>query len=411
MNCRSRLSLSIACAFFVVSIVDTALWSEMAYSSEIADQPLYAAANADAPDEETLEGESIPATELGSKDSRKKVGSKLKKDLLKKMELPEVEIKLFPDWPVQSFDYFISPIVGYAVEKKSIPGGSVSSAVYEGGLGAALVGIPIQPSNPGLTLDLLGGKVWGGVKNVSSSAANGDEKLDLDATNYQRSYGALYFTGYYKALKLRLGLKRGQILYSSQEWRENSNQSFGVENDIGLLVLSSLSGHYTISMDRVWLDSFSDPLLVEYDHWLHGKVASSVLKSSFDIGPGYSTSREVEKSGASALTQSVSYAKAELTSNPFWKFSLTASAKYILSKSGELELTGVRLPEEGLYDPKEKGLPADSLSANWFLGFQRLLGGMGVGYQVNLTITKMSDSDLKTTTRTSGWVVNYTMGI
>ncbi|MEI8027493.1 MAG: hypothetical protein WCI18_14185 [Pseudomonadota bacterium] len=411
MKCRSRLSMSIMYALFVGPAIEAALLSEKAYSSEQTVQPLYAAAKEGTPDEETLKDESIPAEELGSKDSRKKVGAKLKKDILKKIELPPLEIKLFPDWPVQSFDYFISPIVGYAAEKKSIPGGSVSSAIYEGGLGAALVGIPIQATNPGLTVDILGGKVWGGVKNVSSSSANEGGKMDLDATSYQRSYGAVYFTGYYKALKLRLGLKRGQIDYGSQLWQVNNNQSFGVENDIGVLVLSWLSGHYTLSMDRVWLNSFNDPRLVEYDHWLHGKIASSTLKSSFDLGPGFSTSREVEKSGTSALTQSVNYAKAELASNPFWKFSITASAKYILSKSGELELTGLRLPEEGLYDPKEKGLPADSLSANWFVGFQRLLGGMGVGYQVNLTITQMGDRALKTTTRTSGWVVNYTMGL
>ena len=411
MTCRSRLSLSMMWTLFVGPVIEIALLSETAYSTEQADQQFYAAANEGNAADKPNQSESIPAEELGSKNSRKKVGAKLKKDILKKMELPQVEIELFPDWPVQSFDYFISPIVGFAAEKKSIPGGSLSSAVYEGGLGLALVGVPIQPTNPGLTIDILGGKVWGGVKNVSSSSTKKDGKMDFDGTGYQRSYGAIYFTGYYKALKLRLGLKRGQIDYSSQLWNVNNNQSFGVENDIGILVLSWLSGHYTLSMDRVWLSSFSDPLLVEYDHWLHAKIASSALKSSFDFGPGFSTSREVQNSGVSALTQSVSYAKAQLTSNPFWKFSVAASAKYILSKSGELELTGLRLPEEGLYDPKEKGLPADSLSANWFVGFQRLLGGMGIGYQVNLTMTQMSDSALKTTTRTSGWVVNYTMGL
>jgi hypothetical protein len=72
---------------------------------------------------------------------------------------------------------------------------------------------------------------------------------------------------------------------------------------------------------------------------------------------------------------------------------------------------GIRLPEEGLYDPKEKGLPAESLAASWFIGFNRLLGGMGAGYQVNLTITDMRDKSKKSTTRTSGWVINYSIGL
>jgi len=391
----------------VVMSMICSFWSfQKSYAGETEAQPKLSAQS-----EEDVSDEPIKAENLGSKEERKNVGKKLKKDLFKKLDAVDLDIHFFPDWPVSSFDYFISPIVGFASEKKEYSGLSRTSTIFEAGMGLALTDIPVVPKNPGFTMDLMGGKAWGGEKVSSSSGAK--EDLKAESSSYQRVFGKIYFTGYYHALRWKLGVKRGRMEYGSDLWEDNNSQSFGIENDLGFLILPFFSGHYTLTMDRVWQDAYSDPFLVEYDHWLHGKIASSTIKTSFDLGPGYTTSKQTEASTPKNLSydQSSSYVKAQFSSNPFWKFTLLASAKYILSKEGEVKLLGVRLPEEGLYDPKEKGLPADSLAASWFIGFNRLLGGMGAGYQVNLTITDMRDKTQKSTTRTSGWVVNYSIGL
>jgi hypothetical protein len=242
------------------------LGADKAYSAETA-----ASTTAVDSIEETLSDEPIKAENMGSKDARKNAGKKVKKDLLNKIDSLKVDIPFFPDWPVGSFDYFISPIVGFAAEKRSFGSDSISVALYEAGLGVALTGIPVVAKNPGLTLDLLGGKAWGGEKIVSQSWAQ--EDFETKSSNYQRVFGKIYFTGYYQYVKWRLGVKRGRMDYSAADWGYNDTQNFGLENDIGLLILPFFSTHYTLTMDRVWTEQYAKPFLVEYDHWLHAKIA------------------------------------------------------------------------------------------------------------------------------------------
>jgi hypothetical protein len=362
--------------------------------------------------EEKVDEESVKIQDLSEKNVRVKAATKLKNKAVDKLEQLQKENPFFPDWPVEEFDYFISPLLGFAVEKRSYPSYTLTSSVFEYGLTGALTGIPVVPSNPGLTTGLLLGKAWG--KEDKLKINQGGSSLDGDGSKYQRTFGQVFFTTYYKAFRNRLGLKRGVFSFSTEGMDLVSSHSVGLENDAGILILPFLSGHYAISLDRAWTEKFNNPFLIDFDQWLFGKIAFSSLKTSLAFGPGYNTVKQVDAvEGAEDLTykQSSGYLKAQFSSNPFWKILFSASAKYILSKDGSVTLDGIRLPDEDLYAPKEAGLPSDSLAANWFLGLDRLLGGMGVGYQVNLTITNYGDSEKKSVQRTSGFVVNYSIGL
>ena len=362
--------------------------------------------------EETLSDDNVKVGDLKEKNGRVKAATKLKKNALDKIEQLQKDNPFFPDWPVDKFDYFISPLLGFAAEKKSYTDYTVTNSTFEYGLAGALTGIPVVPSNPGLTSGLVLGKAWG--KQDKLKVSQGGRSVDGDATKYQRSYGEVFFTSYYKAIKDRLGIKRGVITFPTGSFAGASSHSIGVENDVGLLILPFLSGHYSISLDRAWYSSFNDPFLNDFDQWLFGKMAFSSIKTSLAFGPGYNIAKQVISDNAAediTYKQSSGYLKAQFSSNPFWKILVSASAKYILSKNGSLTLAGVRLPEDDLYAPQETGLPADSIAANWFFGLDRFLGGMGMGYQVNLTITNFGDSEKKSVQRTSGFVVNYSVGL
>ena len=303
--------------------------------------------------------------------------------------------QIFPSWPVPKFSMGFEPVAGLEIFSKSGASDTERTAA-EFGLYGKLNGIPFDPNNPGVVGSFGAGGAWGAFGN---SEENGKE---IEASGYARYWGQIGLTFLYKSFKNTLYLKRGYMEYSSDQATVSSN---GISNDIGVLFYSWISGHYTLELDRVFASSQEDPILTETDHWLHARFFTDYLNAYFDLGPGYSDSEQ--KIGATLYKQSTTYFLAIAGLNPFWKFIATARAKYVFDASENLNMQGIRSPEEGLNIPVDKGLPGDSMVVTGFVGFENIFAGFGVGYQVNLTMLNMNNKSKKTITRQQGLTMAY----
>jgi hypothetical protein len=301
--------------------------------------------------------------------------------------------RLFPPWPPERFDWRLAPIVAYAIGQTTTEAGTVHTTSAETGLEGGLVGIPIVPRNPGATLSVHAGAAFGD----SASVTRGDDGLDKKTNvGYRRVFGGVGVTTYYKFVRNELDVSRGRISYDDDD--QPPTQSLTVSHDLGILILGWLSGHYTLTYLRAYSDRFAEPVLTQYDNWLHARLAAELLDFRLDIGPGVTFATEYgprsdgtgHEEKARGRTDDVRLAtRAHL----FWKVGANGDARYVYNASvRDLgEYADTRLPEEALHSSSSVALPEDSLTAAFFAGIYDLIYGIGVGWRYDVTMLNVNE--------------------
>lgn len=350
----------------------------------------------------------------------KSKGQKLKKDATKEVQdlknnkkrrknivelAKEAAINnLFPSWPVPSFNMSLDPLAGFEMRSYSTEGRTTEVAKTELGLYGSMTGIPLDPNNPGF----VAGAGIGGTFGAQAEGTTTDSvaETEVAGNTYKRYWGHMSMTFLYNQFKDTLTVKRGLIDISGDNPTVSSN---GMTNDFGILIYSWISGHYTLDINEVRISSQDEPYLEEVDHWFHARFFTTALKAYFDLGPGFSD--VTQTAGDTVNKQFTTYFLANAGMNPFWKLVAKARAKYVLEASDETIFTGdFQYPDQALNEPMDSGIPADSLIASGFLGFDNIFSGFGVGYQVNLSILNMNEKNntKKITTRQQGLTMAYT---
>ena len=334
---------------------------------------------------------------------KKSMPDKRKKTLYQKAKEAAIN-NLFPAWPVPDFDWGIDPVAGF--EARSFNSEGITNEVVKTELGiyGNLKNVPFDPNNPGVLGHFgLGGTF--GAQATGSTTVDGNE-ADLEGLTYKRFWGSAGLSFLYNHFKNTLTIRRGLLEPSN----ENPSLSlYGVTNDFGVLIYSWISGHYTLNYDSFYKSNQEEAFLTEVDHWLHTRIFTSMLKAYFNFGPGF-TDSEQNNSG-DKVKQFTTYILTNAGFTPFWKLAAKARAKYVLQSSGEvIESDGSQLPDQALNEPLDSGIPADSMIATGFAGFENIWGGFGFGYQVNLTILNVNEKDgrKKSITRQQGLTLAYT---
>lgn len=296
----------------------------------------------------------------------------------------------FPNWAPAAFSLNVRPVLGidYLLNPSS------GDYVLQGELGiyAGLRGIPIVAGNPGMQIEP-------GFGYAVGQAAVKSSGQDIESGVYRRRWGSIRTPVYYRFVRQSFEGKYGEV--GGGPLPVSKRASF--QSDTGFLILSNLSGHYTLTYDRAWSDDQKFPEITSYDHWLHARIAASLLNFYIDAGPGYSTSKSLLNTVVGGAT-----GKREGTSSGAYLLALSgfdllgdrlgfdASAKYMFSSSTDLSFNGVfaRSPLEDLgAQAALVGLPADSLHASAFFGFRKLVGGFGVGWRYSLQILNYSEKN------------------
>jgi len=319
---------------------------------------------------------------------------------------------LYPDWQAEAFDWNIGPVIGARTRRTELAGVTYDTISSEIGLGARVRGIPVVPGNPGLTLEPYASYSWG---NRSIKAKN-DSINETETTGFQRSWYGVLGRVYYQAFRYSLDIGTGKIEHDKKPYVDLSANRF--QNDFGVLILPFLSTHYTVTSLNVRENKDSKPSIDELDHWLHARFAFTVLSSSFDIGPGQTTTEYSGRATPTSPLQKVAsvdttYLKALASMNLFWKLGASGSAKSILSAKevAGLDIGIDQLPNESLAQNKSlANLPKGSLEASLFIGLRQLFGGFGVGWQLYY-LELANEKTAPQISRDQGLVLSYESNI
>ena len=319
----------------------------------------------------------------------------------------------FPDWSPDSFDVLIAPILGGRARSTEIQGVEVDTLSAEAGLGGKIRGIPLVPGNPGLTVEPYMTYTWG-----SRSEKQSSESLDeTESSGFTRAWYGGLARFYYRPFRYSLDIGRGKVDYDKYFTDVNAQR---IVNDFGLMLLPFLSAHYTLTNYTAYEDQISDPSLEETDSWLHARVFFSLFSTQVDIGPGVSEVSTYARDQNTLLWQKLgsgrtSYLKGLASMHIFWRLGASASLKYILDaeQSASQGLLYDQLPDQNLTDTTGiNTLPKGSLEASVFVGFRRLLGGFGFGWQYYyLQLKYDNDQESSRIYRDQGFLVTYDVGL
>lgn len=320
---------------------------------------------------------------------------------------------LFPDWNPDAFDFRIGPVVGFRYRQTEINGVEYETASSEIGLGARVLGIPLYPGNPGLTIEPYATYTWGS-RNQKAKAENLDE---TESSGFQRHWYGGLLSLYLKPFRYSVDFGKGAIRHDKDdEFVDYDAQRLA--HDFGLKILPFLSAHYTLTTYELTQEDDSQPSIEEIDHWIHGRIAFSPFAFRLDVGPGHSrTTYRTHLTADSGLTKlgtaDMDYLKALASMHIFWKLGANASAKYILA-SDEVDgaLDGIdQLPNENLNQRRTlASLPEGSLEVSAFFGLQDLFAGFGVGWQYYYLELKGDDENSQVS-RDHGLAISYQSAI
>ena len=317
---------------------------------------------------------------------------------------------LFPSWTRPGFDWTLGPILGFSFTATTTPEtGTVRTTTLEGGLQAGLTDIPLAPGNPGFGLGAHTAQSWGVINTVKAK----DSDVKAEKLSYKRTVGGIDTSVYYRFLRNELGVTRGRIQYYLDE--VPPVQSTRIRDDVGLLVLSWLSTHYTYTNLRAHAARYDQVLLAQHDHWVHARFFTSIAQIRFDVGPGFTQATEytLNEEGYSreAAQGRTDYIQALTGLHLFWKLGASGQAKYIYNSTEEKlgTLAGVRLPEQELGQRSNVALPEDSVTASFFFGLTDLAYGIGVGWRYNLEILNLGrhEGRERITTKDHGLGLTY----
>lgn len=324
---------------------------------------------------------------------------------------PRSSNRLFPKWERRGFDWDIAPILAFKAGTNTSGGTTTTSTSAETGVRAGLKDIPLIPGNPGAGAGVKAGVAFGDTAAVTTIDETGErEKSNV---KYQRVFGGVSATGYYKFVKQELGFEKAKLEYDDKV--KTVVQQIGVDHDLGLLVMTWLSAHHTLNYSRAFNDQASEPFLVMQDHWLHTRIFTDFLQFAFDLGPGatfadeygYDTAGKHEKQA----TGRTDYFQMLTRFHIFWKLGASGRAKYIYNSSEEKlgGYSGVRLPGDDLDQPSSVTQPEDSFQGSFFLGISDLFYRISVGWRYNVEISNLSEKDgkKKSVTRDSGFGAGF----
>jgi hypothetical protein len=296
----------------------------------------------------------------------------------------------FPNWAPAGFGINVRPVLG--VDYLLNP--STGNYLLQGEMGVflGLRGIPLVPGNPGMQIEP-------GFGYAVGQAAVKESGKSIESGVYRRRWGSVRTPIYYRFVRQTFEGKYGEV--GGGPLPISKRASF--QSDTGVLILSNLSGHYTLTYERAWGEEQKYPEITSYDHWVHARIAASVLNFYIDAGPGYSTSKSVLNTvigGAAGKAEGTSSGAYLLALSGFDllgdRLGFDASAKYMFSSNTDLSFYGVfaRSPLEDLGAQSALvGLPADSLNASAFFGFRRLFGGFGLGWRYTLQILNYGEKN------------------
>lgn len=309
-------------------------------------------------------------------------------------ETPKKQSVFFPDWSPAATGYSLRPVLGFqylSLPKTSGSAFQSNAYVVQGEIGAhvGLRGIPLIPGNPGMQIEPAVGYAVG-------QAFVKESGKSVDSGTYDRMWGALRTPIYYKFLRQVFEGRYGQVTGGPLPVMKRST----LISDTGIAVLPLVSAHYTLTHERAYGDKAESPEIKSYDHWLHGRLSTSVLDFYVDVGPGYSTSESVytestagKINGKTSSTYLLGLSGFDLIPN---KIGFEASAKYMFSSETDVKFVGSfgRSPLEDLgAQAARAGLPADSLYASAFFGIRRLVGAFGFGWRYSLEILNFSETN------------------
>lgn len=330
--------------------------------------------------EENNEAEEVkPTQELPAK-QKKSVPPGVKKE---KKAAAENSL-LWPEWKPSPFGIVFQPVLGFQYSTDTKTDVSVGQAELGAYLG--LRGIALVPGNPGMQIEP-------GIGYAVGKASINAPGFELETGNYQRIWGGLQTPIYYKFFRQvfagRYGLVSGGPLEVSKRLM--------LQSDSAVAIIPYVSAHYTLTFERSSGKDSSTPRFDSYDHWLHGRLSSSVLNFFLDAGPGYSVSKLITPTGSASeqATSSGSYLLGVSGFDLFTdKIGMEAQAKYIFTSETEreFETPAGRSPLEDLgADSRRVGLPEDSFHASAFFGVKRLLGAFGIGWRYSLEILNVNE--------------------
>jgi hypothetical protein len=307
----------------------------------------------------------------------------------------------FPDWPAPSFDWWVNPVLGFRYQKNSADS---YQALTELGVGVGMSGISPEQRNPGASLSPYVGYAIGKVfeKSIASDTRTG---------TYHRAWGGLRVPIIVKFYKHTLGLSYGQVRGSVVSTRKLG----GFESDSAFLLLPFWSAHYTFNYEKTATDSWNEKLSDSMDHWFHTRLFTSFLSSYIDVGPGVTVQRTFRDPalenlirGESTSTYLLGLGGAEI----FKGFlGVDLQGKYVFNTKTDTTFmsSSERSPLEDLAAAEKRlTLPADALYASAFIGLQRVVGNLGVGWRYNLHVINLFEADGKRATEESqGFGLHY----
>ncbi len=324
---------------------------------------------------------------------------------------PEAKTSPFlPSWSPEQFNLGLGPIIGVRTRSAGRGDTEYDSISSEIGLGARIRGIPLVPSNPGITVEPYGSYTWGNRTEKLKSAS-----LDQSETSgFQRYWYGFLSRFYFNYLRYSLDIGTGNLNFDDKEFTDLKGQRY--MNDFAILLVPYLSAHYTLTFFNLMESDKSKPTIEERDQWFHLRMAFSLFDFWLDLGPGFTTTKYSESSdGGLSLERAEidqSYLKALTAFNIIWKLGASGSIKYVYDADKIQDIRGDidQLPNETLSENKNlTSLPEGSLEASAFFGIRGLMAGFGVGWQLYY-LELDRDGPEKEISRDQGLVVTYDGG-
>lgn len=317
---------------------------------------------------------------------------------------PKPVKRFLPDWEQKSFDWQFSPIFAYRMQTAEANGLTTTSATSEAGLRLGVSDIGIVPGNPGVSAGAHAGMAFG----TDAAVVTGPNNLkDKKNTTYKRTFGGIGVTNYLRFVRQTIGIEKAKLEYNDEG--KTLTQTMGFDHDLAVLLLSTLSEHYTFTYLRAYGAEYDKWFLIERDNWLHTRYEPGILSIVVDFGPGLTFVEEQQAKGTT------DYIKLLTQMHIFWKLGWSGSAKYVLASSEERigESAGVRLPNEDLDKPSSVAMPEDSFLGSFFFGVSNIAYGVGVGYHYNLQILNLGKHKgrERITTKDSGFGASFTAAL
>jgi hypothetical protein len=358
-------------------------------------------------------GQQLDNTRRSKKNRQKlkKHGKKKAEEKLTDEVVESIKNAFFPDWPTQSFDFSLSPIVGLKYSQVTQEDQTFRTTTVEGGVKGSLTGIAPVPGNPGLSFSPYAGYAKGTTATVITSIKN----AETDTVAYDRYYLGLDTKVYVRFYRHTLDLSLGKKSFNKESY--DPIQSAKITNDFGVLVLPWISTHFTHTYLNGYSEKMAEPFLSQMDNWLHTRVFTDFLDFYFDVGPGFTVAKEyafVPEHTQIAVGQT-DYIKAFTSLHLFWKIAMSGSAKYVVrANSKDLgQYATTKLPDEAVDDPPNTTMPEDSIFSSIFFGIDNIAYGIGFGWRYNIQVLNVSKRDNKPreTTRDHGVGLTFSMNL